>query len=271
MRNKIVLACAIVLALCVSWAVCCDEGVCVSIVSKCLLIKSCDCDMTSLKNCTCCKDCQLCLSKLYTECCSCVGLCPKPDPDDDLQDGSTIEDLHDPIPELFNVLTEQEDIEKRWTTFILPVHFDVLTHKSNHGILDLSKDKRQEVTKDTYGADLNCTVAFMSQCYSLRKCKESCKSMGAARYRWFHEQGCCQCIGDTCISYGLNSPKCLQCPPQEDEAENQLEEVNKLIENTVDEEEDLDEEFDEDEDELDEEEEEEGEEDRGINELKSVG
>lgn len=66
------------------------------------------------------------------------------------------------------------------------------------------------------------------------------------------------------------SPKCLQCPPQEDEAENQLEEVNKLIENTVDEEEDLDEEFDEDEDELDEEEEEE-EEDRGINELKSVG
>lgn len=65
-------------------------------------------------------------------------------------------------------------------------------------------DKRQEVTKDTYGADLNCTVAFMSQCYSLRKCKESCKSMGAARYRWFHEQGCCQCIGDTCISYGLN-------------------------------------------------------------------
>lgn len=60
----------------------------------------------------------------------------------------------------------------------------------------------------------------------------------------------------------------MQCPPQEDEAENQLEEVNKLIENTVDEEEDL-EEFDEDEDELDEEEEEE--EDRGINELKSVG
>lgn len=73
MRNKIFLACAIVLVVCVSWAVCCDEGVCVSIVSKCLLIKSCDCDMTSLKNCTCCKDCQLCLSKLYTECCSCVG------------------------------------------------------------------------------------------------------------------------------------------------------------------------------------------------------
>lgn len=70
-----------------------------------------------------------------------IGLCPKPDPDDDLQDGSTIEDLHDPIPELFNVLTEQEDIEKRWTTFILPVHFDVLAHKSNHGILDLSKGK----------------------------------------------------------------------------------------------------------------------------------
>lgn len=73
MRNKIFLACAIVLAFCVTLTVCCDEAVCVSIVSKCILIKSCDCDMTSLKNCTCCKDCQLCLSKLYTECCSCVG------------------------------------------------------------------------------------------------------------------------------------------------------------------------------------------------------
>ena len=51
----------------------CNEALCVSIVSKCMLIKSCDCDMTNMKNCSCCKDCNSCLSTLYTECCSCVG------------------------------------------------------------------------------------------------------------------------------------------------------------------------------------------------------
>lgn len=57
MRNKIFLVCVIVFVVCVLWVVCCDEGVCVSIVSKCFLIKLCDCDMISLKNCICCKDC----------------------------------------------------------------------------------------------------------------------------------------------------------------------------------------------------------------------
>lgn len=51
----------------------CNEALCVSIVSKCMLIKSCDCDMTDIRNCSCCKDCNMCLSTLYTECCSCVG------------------------------------------------------------------------------------------------------------------------------------------------------------------------------------------------------
>lgn len=84
-----------------------------------------------------------------------------------------------------------------------------------HVLIYCVSDKRPEITKDTYGSDLNCTVAFMSQCYSLRKCKESCKSMGAARYRWFHEQGCCQCIGDTCVSYGLNRQGNSVCIMQE--------------------------------------------------------
>jgi hypothetical protein len=58
----------------------------------------------------------------------------------------------------------------------------------------------------------NCSTAFFSQCMSIAKCKTSCKSMGAAKYRWFHEHGCCQCIGSTCIDYGLNEPHCLRCP-----------------------------------------------------------
>ena len=40
--------------------------------------------------------------------------------------------------------------------------------------------------------------------------------MGAARYRWFHEYGCCQCVGSTCIDYGLSEPRCLRCPADDD-------------------------------------------------------
>ena len=67
----------------------------------------------------------------------------------------------------------------------------------------------------------NCTVAFMSECTSLGKCKQSCKSMGSAKYRWFHDQGCCQCIGDTCIDYGLNEPQCLACKVEDEEEESE--------------------------------------------------
>jgi len=52
---------------------CCNEVLCASLVSRCQLIKACDCDMTEKKNCTCCHNCQLCLAQLYSECCSCVG------------------------------------------------------------------------------------------------------------------------------------------------------------------------------------------------------
>ena len=51
----------------------CNNAICGPRVSKCMLIKCCGCDMTDLKNCTCCRDCQICLESLYTECCSCVG------------------------------------------------------------------------------------------------------------------------------------------------------------------------------------------------------
>ena len=51
----------------------CNEAVCASMVSKCMLLKMCECDMQDKANCTCCKDCHKCLAMLYTECCSCVG------------------------------------------------------------------------------------------------------------------------------------------------------------------------------------------------------
>lgn len=31
-------------------------------------------------------------------------------------------------------------------------------------------------------------------------------SMGAKSYRWFHD-GCCECVGDRCMNYGINESR----------------------------------------------------------------
>ena len=67
-----------------------------------------------------------------------------------------------------------------------------LRHASRHHRVDI----------DTRSNSMNCTVAYMSTCMSLAKCSESCSSIGASGYRWFHEYGCCECIGHTCLNYG---------------------------------------------------------------------
>ncbi|KAI5633191.1 twisted gastrulation (Tsg) protein conserved region domain-containing protein [Phthorimaea operculella] len=51
----------------------------------------------------------------------------------------------------------------------------------------------------------------MSQCMSCDKCRASCRSMGATSIRWFHD-GCCECVGDKCLFYGINESRCLACP-----------------------------------------------------------
>ena len=53
----------------------------------------------------------------------------------------------------------------------------------------------------------------MSDCLSVGRCRDSCQSMGAARYRWFHADACCQCIGTTCLDYGKGESLCQRCPP----------------------------------------------------------
>lgn len=40
--------------------------------------------------------------------------------------------------------------------------------------------------------------------------------MGATSYRWFHD-GCCECIGDTCINYGINESRCIHCPADKED------------------------------------------------------
>lgn len=54
------------------------------------------------------------------------GLCPPPDPTDEMTKSSSVEELPDPIPDLFNVLTEEVDHQERWTTFTYAVDLDKL-------------------------------------------------------------------------------------------------------------------------------------------------
>lgn len=36
-----------------------------------------------------------------------------------------------------------------------------------------------------------------------------------ANFRWFYD-GCCECVGSTCINYGVKESRCTQCPETKD-------------------------------------------------------
>jgi hypothetical protein len=44
--------------------------------------------------------------------------------------------------------------------------------------------------------------------------------MGANSYRWFHD-GCCECVG-TCYNYGINDSRCLSCPENKEDGDEDL-------------------------------------------------
>ncbi|CAN8000677.1 unnamed protein product [Ixodes pacificus] len=188
----------------------CNEAICASIVSKCMLTQSCKCDKLNV---TCSRDCFYCLDYLYTECCSCVEMCPRANETISLSHKSNIEDLPDPTHGLFALLTEEADRSLRWRSYTFPVHVALYSPVHDKDIkfkAVVSSGNTSELSEEE-DVQVNCTVAFMSQCMSLNKCRESCLSMGASSYRWFHD-GCCQCVGSMCINYGINESRCLQCP-----------------------------------------------------------
>ncbi|KAJ9575625.1 hypothetical protein L9F63_007559, partial [Diploptera punctata] len=193
----------------------CNEAVCASVVSKCMLTQSCKCD---LKNCSCCKDCFSCLGDLYSECCSCfINMCPKQNETGSaLSKKSHVEEFTDPYPSLFEALTSEPDTQGRWITFTFPVDFDVVSYrpKLEKELKYWTQSAEQEVAPMKDIITLNCTVVYMSQCMSWNKCKQSCRSTGAVSYRWFHD-GCCECIGERCINYGIDESRCLNCPMKE--------------------------------------------------------
>ncbi|KAL7306764.1 hypothetical protein TKK_0001130 [Trichogramma kaykai] len=204
----------------VGWIYGCNEAICASVVSKCMLTQSCKCDLVT---CTCCKECFSCLSYLYDECCSCVDLCPKPNvTDNPLSKKSHVEDFNEPVPGLFQALTAEADPHDRWLTFTYPVDFDISLFLAKQ---DSSKDTKYHLQNPDAEKNhslkpnvmtVNCTVAYMSECQSWNKCRQACQSMGSSSYRWFHD-GCCECIGDTCINYGINESRCKLCPLDKDD------------------------------------------------------
>lgn len=186
----------------------CNEALCASVVSKCMLTQSCKCE---LKNCTCCRDCSSCLADLYTECCSCVELCPKNEHNDSdtyLSQKSHVEDLLEPLEQLFEALTMEPDPQLRWVSYTYPAEEGISIFHDIRNSMVTSQEDWNKVDGLTV---INCTVAFMSQCMSWHKCKNSCRSMGANSYRWFHN-GCCECVGKNCLNYGINESRCVKCP-----------------------------------------------------------
>ncbi|XP_077301936.1 protein twisted gastrulation-like [Arctopsyche grandis] len=186
----------------------CNEAVCASVVSKCMLTQSCKCDLT---HCSCCKDCYNCLSYLYKECCSCVDMCPGVDALSNQSKESYMELFHEGgVPQLFALLTSEPDPNKRWVS--VPLADNDLSLQSIDG----------DINKQNSLAE-NCTLAYMSHCMPLTKCKSSCESLGSAGFRWFRD-GCCECIGETCKNYGLDEKR-YYCK-EEGHAEEEIPEDN---------------------------------------------
>ncbi|XP_056148633.1 twisted gastrulation protein homolog 1-A [Lampris incognitus] len=194
----------------------CNKALCASDVSKCLIQELCQC-RPSDGNCSCCKECMLCLGTLWEECCDCVGMCnPKNYSDSPATSKSTVEELHRPIPSLFRALTEG-DAPINMMVVSFPVAEELSHHENLVSFLETLDNQHQNVSLPgnsihaSYDTQDNmCTVVYFDDCVSIRQCKLYCESMGGSKYRWFHN-ACCQCIGPECLDYGSKAVKCMNC------------------------------------------------------------
>ncbi|XP_053324127.1 twisted gastrulation protein homolog 1-A-like [Spea bombifrons] len=190
----------------------CNKALCASDVSKCLLQELCQCQMKD-GNCPCCQDCALCLDSLWEQCCDCVGLCTE-DKKGRRHSArrSSLEELPVPVPSLFRALSGVQEGEFRhgWSSHSLPVS-EELGQKSHTDHILLG-DHSVVATPTMVNMSAVCTVMYFNPCMSMRRCHQSCESVGSPRYRWFHN-GCCQCVGPDCYGYGSKEAMCQQCRP----------------------------------------------------------
>lgn len=83
--------------------------------------------------------------------------------------------------------------------------WDTMTYQ-----IDVKGTKKVANPQDTISEDIvtvNCTVAYLSSEMGDSKCEKSCETMGASSYRWFND-GCCECVGHSCVNYGINQSQC---------------------------------------------------------------
>ncbi|KAJ8272890.1 hypothetical protein GJAV_G00094650 [Gymnothorax javanicus] len=171
----------------------CNKALCASDVSKCLIQELCQC-RPSEGNCSCCKECMMCLGTLWEECCDCVGMCnPKNYSDTPASSKSTVEELQQPIPSLFQALTEG-DTHINMMVVTLPVAEELSHHENLVSFLETLDDPHQNVSLPGNSIHANydstqenmCTVVYFDDCMSIRQCKLYCEAMGGSKYRWFH-------------------------------------------------------------------------------------
>uniref|UniRef100_A0A3B3ZR51 Twisted gastrulation BMP signaling modulator 1 n=1 Tax=Periophthalmus magnuspinnatus TaxID=409849 RepID=A0A3B3ZR51_9GOBI len=177
----------------------CNKALCASDVSKCLIQELCQC-RPSDGNCSCCKECMLCLGHLWEECCDCVGMCnPKNYSDSPATSKST------------------GDTPINMMVWSFPVAEELSHHENLVSFLETLENQHQNVSlpgnsihANYDGQESMCTVVYFDDCVSIHQCKQYCESMGGSKYRWFHN-ACCQCIGPECVDYGSKAVKCMNC------------------------------------------------------------
>ncbi|CAI9571921.1 unnamed protein product [Staurois parvus] len=151
---------ALAVAVCISWILpvqCCNKALCASDVSKCLIQELCQCRPTD-GNCSCCKECMLCLGTLWDECCDCVGMCnPRNYSDTPPTSKSTVEELHDPIPSLFRALTEVDGIKQlNWNIVSFPAIEELSHHENLVSFLDsVNQPQHQNISVSQNGAHVD--------------------------------------------------------------------------------------------------------------------
>lgn len=148
----------------------------------------------------------------------------------ELSKKSHVEDLPTSSPQLFNALTQEMDPSNRWSIITFPIDLPTSAFKptDKHVVVIDSVQLQQSTLPDDNTITVNCTVAYIGQCMSWHKCKASCTSMGATSYRWFHD-GCCECVGNKCINYGINESRCTECPMLDLDDDLTAEEMEELV------------------------------------------
>uniref|UniRef100_A0A671Q6G6 Twisted gastrulation protein homolog 1-B-like n=1 Tax=Sinocyclocheilus anshuiensis TaxID=1608454 RepID=A0A671Q6G6_9TELE len=175
-------------------ALACNKALCASDVSKCLIQELCQC-RPSDGNCSCCKECLMCLGSLWEECCDCVGMCnPKNLSDTPATAKSTVEELQRPIPSLFRALTDG-DAPINMMVVSFPAAEELSYQQNLLSFLETLEDAHHNVSLPVSSAqqDELCTVVYLDDCY-----------------RWFHN-ACCECIGPECLDYGSKAVRCMNC------------------------------------------------------------